>query len=167
MTLLRALFFPALVIALVAGMTACGGDDAPSDGDYFRKMDDLDKEVDKRFEDVKCDETTTARQCATSFGDGVSFAETKYVEVKPAKSAEKEHQELVAALKELREKLGTRSFQDSDPVDAVFESGVLDTTRVDNAFCAIQRLADDRKIKADVGCPEQPQQTNGPSAVPP
>jgi hypothetical protein len=155
MTLLRALFFPALVIALVAGMTACGGDDAPSDGDYFRKMDDLDKEVDKRFEDVKCDETTTARQCATSFGDGVSFAEMKYVEVKPAKSAEKEHQELVATLKALREKVESTSFQDSDPVDAFFQSGALDTTRVDDALCAIQKLADDRKIEVDVGCPER------------
>ena len=93
-------------------------------------MDDLDKEVDKRFEDVKCDETTTARQCATSFGDGVSFAETKYAAVKPAKSAKKEHEEFVASLKELREKVESTSVQDSDPVDAFFESVALDTTRV-------------------------------------
>jgi len=145
------LVFP-LLLALVAVLAACGGDEAPSDEEYFRKMDEVDKEVDKKFEDINCDETATAKQCATGFADGVSFAEPKYEDVKPAKDAENEHKELVAAIKELREKLegAEGDFTDDDPAEAFFES--FDTTRADAAFCAIQDLADQKNIEADVGC---------------
>lgn len=151
------LLFP-LLLALVTTLAACGGDDAPSDEEYFRKMDEVDKEVDAQFENISCDEASSAKQCATGFTDGVSFAEPLYDDVKPSDDAKDEHEELVAAIKELREKLegSADDFTDDDPADAFFESDAFDTTRADAAFCAIQDLADAKNIEADVGCDQAP-----------
>jgi len=160
------LVFP-LLLALVVALAACGGDDAPSDEEYFRKMDEVDKEVDAQFENINCDENTTAKQCATGFADGVSFAEPKYEDVKPSDDAKDEHEELVAAIKELREKLegAEGDFTDDDPAEAFFESDAFDTTRADAAFCAIQDLADQKNIEADVGCDTG--ESVDPSTLPP
>jgi len=43
-------------------------------------------------------------------------------------------------------------LSEDDPVEAFFENEAFDSTRVDNAFCAIQDLADAKNIDADVGC---------------
>jgi plastocyanin len=147
------LIFP-LSLALVMALAACGGDDAPTDEEYFRKMDEVDKEVDIQFENINCEETTTAKECAAAFANGVSFAEPLYDDVKPSDDAKDEHEELVAAIKELRERLESAEgdFTDEDTADAFFESDAFDTTRADGAFCAIQDLADAKNIEADVGC---------------
>ena len=147
---LRTLLLLPLMLALVAALAACGGDDAPTDQEYFTEMDAVDKEVDAQFEDVSCDEENTAQECATAFGGGVSFAETRYGDVTPAEDAKEEHEELVSAITELNGAIEGAEFQADDPPDAFFE--VFDTTRVDTAFCAIQDLADSKNIEADVGC---------------
>jgi plastocyanin len=152
--------FPRLILALIvllaitAAVGACGGDDAPTDAEYFQKMDDVDKEVDQQFDALCEGDEVTAKQCAADFSAGVSFAETKHKDVTPSDDAKDEHEELVAALTELREKLdgAEEDFTDDDSADAFFESGVFDTERVDAAFCAIQDLADTKNIEADVGC---------------
>jgi plastocyanin len=139
-----------VLLAVIAVVAACGGDNAPTDEEYFRKMDEVDKEVDTLFEDIKCDEDSTAAECATAFGDSVGSAETKYDAVTPAEDAKEEHEELVAAIAELRGNINDAEFQDDDPADAFFE--IFDTTRADAAFCAVQDLADSKSIEADVGC---------------
>ena len=141
-----------LLLAVVAALAACGGDDAPTDEEYFQRMDEIDKEVDAKFEGVSCEEDNTAEECATAFGEGVTFAETEYDAVTPSEDAKEEHEELVAAITELNDAIEGAEFQADDPPDAFFE--VFDTTRVDDAFCAIHDLAVEKGIEADVGCDE-------------
>jgi plastocyanin len=147
---LRTILLLPLMLALVAAIAACGGDDAPTDEEYFQRMDAVDKEVDSEFENVNCGEESTAADCATGFGDAIGSAETKYDGVTPSDDAKDEHDELVAAIGELRENIEGAEFQDDDPPDAFFE--IFDTTRVDSAFCALQDLTDSKNIEADVGC---------------
>jgi plastocyanin len=148
--------FPRIIVALIAllavtaAVAACGGDDAPTDAEYFQKMDEVDKEVDTKFENINCDETTTAKECAAAFADAVSFAEPLYDDVTPSDDAKDEHEELVTAIKEVRKNLENAEFNEDDPSDAFFE--IFDTKRADAAFCAIQDLADAKNIDADVGC---------------
>jgi plastocyanin len=147
------LIFP-LFLALVAALAACGGDEAPSDEEYFRNMDEADKEVDQRFNTLCESEDITGKECATEFADAAAFAETEYSDISPAEDAKDEHEELVASIKEFRANLESArdDLSDDDPVDAFLQSGATDATRANNAFCAIQALADEKKIEADVGC---------------
>jgi plastocyanin len=164
MTRTRLILVLPLLLALVAALlAACGGDSAPSDEEYFRKMDEIDKELDTQFDNIDCDETSTAKECATGFGDAVSVAVTKHSDVKPSDAAKDENEELVAALKELSDKIESAEFQDADTPDAFFE--IFDTERVDDAFCAIQDLADEKNIEADVGCAVS--EAVDPSTLPP
>jgi plastocyanin len=142
------------LLVATAALTACGGDDAPSDEEYFRNMDELDKETDTLFETVCAEENISGKQCGTEFADAMSTTETKLKDVKPASDAKEEHEELVVALEELRGNTENAAAEltEDDPVDAFFETGAFDTTRVDTAFCAIQAIADQKNIDADVGC---------------
>jgi plastocyanin len=144
-----------LLVALVAVgsvVAACGGDDdSPSDEEYFQTMDEVDKEVDAEFNDIDCDENSTAQDCAASFGQGLDFAETKYTAITASADAADEHEELTSAITELNDNVGSAEFEEGDGADVFFEN-VWDTERVDAAFCAIQDLADEKSIEADVGC---------------
>jgi plastocyanin len=131
-------------------MACGGGDDGPSLEEYIRRMDELDKEVDALRQDVACAEDSTAAQCADAYGGLLSSAETLYANVTPAEEAQAEHDELVAAFRELGDNIAAEDFQADDPLDAFIE--VFDTARVDAAFCAIQDIADENNIEADVGC---------------
>ena len=150
MRLTRLLLVFPLLFALMLAFAACGGDDAPTDEEYFQQMDDVDKEVDAEFDDVNCDENSTAQECADAFGASVSSAEAKYADVTPSEEAKDEHEELVAAINELGDNIESAEFQADDTPDAFFE--IFDTARTDDAFCAIQDLADQKGIEADVGC---------------
>jgi plastocyanin len=161
------LVFP-LLFALMLALAACGGDDAPSDEEYFREMDEVDKEVDTRFESVCASEDITAKQCATEYGDGLTSTETQYDDVNPSEDAKDEHEELVAAIKESRENIENAAddFSDDDPADAFFESDAFDFAAVFEAFCAIQDLADEKGIEADVGCDGGEEEAVDPSTLP-
>ncbi len=91
------LVFP-LLFALMLALAACGGDDAPSDEEYFQQMDDVDKEVDERFETLCESEEVTAKECITEFADAASFAETQYEAITPSEDAKDEHEELLAGI---------------------------------------------------------------------
>jgi len=148
------LVFPLWFALMLALSAACGSDDAPSDEEYFQQMDDVDKEVDERFESLCESEEVTAKECVTEFADAASFAETQYEGVTPSEDAKDEHEELLAGIKEFRENLENAAddFSDDDPVEVLFDSGAVDATRANDAFCAIQGLADEKGIEADVGC---------------
>jgi plastocyanin len=147
------LVFP-LLFALMLALAACGGDDALSDEEYFRRMDEIDKDLDEQFETVCEGEDISARQCATDFAAAASNAEDLYNDVNPPDDAKDEHEELVDSIAEFRTNLENAAddFSEDDPVDVLFESEALDTTRVEAAFCAVQALADEKQIEADVGC---------------
>jgi plastocyanin len=158
--------FP-LFLALAGTLAACGGGgDTPSDEDYFRKMVELYTEFDERFQSVGCDETATAKQCATGFAEAASFAMTQYESVTPAEVATNEHQELIAALTDFREEMDNAEgdFEEADTAEIFYEGGSFDVTRINDALCAIQDLANEKSIKADVGCSEE---SVDPSTLPP
>jgi plastocyanin len=148
------LALPLILALMLALSAACGGDDAPTDEEYFRRMDEVDKEVDARFDPLCEGEDANAKTCATDFGNALATTETQYEDVSAAEDAKDEHEELVAAIKESRENIegAADEFSEEDPPDAIFESDAFDFTRVDAAFCAIQDLADEKGIEADVGC---------------
>jgi plastocyanin len=169
MTPTRLLLSLPLLLALVAALSAaCGGDDAPTDEEYFQQMDATDKEVDERFGSLCETEEVTGRQCATEFADAASFALTEYEGITPAEDAKDEHEELVAAIGEFRDNAETASedLPEDAPAEEFFTSGALDDTRVNDAFCAIQAIADEKQIEADVGCGEPDEESVDPSTLP-
>lgn len=171
MTRTRLLLAIPLLLGLMAALAACGGDDALSDEEYFRKMDEIDKTLDTRFEEeVFADETATAKDGATTFKSVVDDAEGLYDAVKPPKELEDEHQEIVAAFANFGEKLGPAAerAEDDAPIFALFEDEELvpANERLTAAFCAIQDAADARGIEADVGC-DTGDEAVDPSTLPP
>jgi plastocyanin len=155
-------------LALVALLAACG-DDAPTDEEYFQRMDEIDNDVDARFDPLCEGEDVNARTCATDFGNALSATEAQYEDVSPAEDAKDQHEELVAALTESRENIegAADDFSEEDPADEVFASDAFDFTRVDAAFCAIQDIADEKGIEADVGCGVTDEEAVDPATVPP
>ena len=164
MRLIRHLLMLPLLFALVLALAACGGNDAPSLEEYMQRMDEIDKETDADFENINCDEESTAQECADAFSGPISSVETKYSDVTPADDAKEEHEELVAAIGELNDNIEGAEFQEDDTADAFFE--IFDTARVDEAFCALQDIADQNNIEADVGCEGGGEEQPDPSTLP-
>jgi plastocyanin len=153
--------FPRIIVALIALLTvtaavaACGGDDALSDQEYFQRMDAIDKTTDSRFEaEVFGVENANAKTGGQAFVNIASDVRDQVDKLKPSDDAKNAHEELVAALGEFVNKGegAIDELSEDDPVEAFFENEAFDSTRVDNAFCAIQDLADAKNIDADVGC---------------
>ena len=153
--------FPRLIFAFLALFTvaltlaACGGDDALSDEEYFQRMDEVDKEVDAQFEEeVFGVENQNAKDGAEGFVSVASVARDRCNDIKPSRDAKDAHEELCTALGEFVTKAegAVDELSEDDPVESIFENEAFDSTRVDEAFCAIQDLADAKNIDADVGC---------------
>jgi plastocyanin len=153
--------FPRIIVALIALFTvtaavaACGGDDALSDQEYLQRMDAIDKTTDSRFEaEVFGVEDANAKTGGQAFVNIASDVRDQVDKLKPSDDAKNAHEELVAALGEFVTKGegAIDELSEDDPVEAFFENDAFDSTRVDNAFCAIQDLADAKNIDADVGC---------------
>ena len=158
-------FFALLAVALA--LAACGGDDALSHEEYFRKMDEIDKATDSRFEaEVFGAEDANAKTGGQAFVNIASDVREQVDKLKPPDGAKDAHEELVAALGEFVTKSGGAidELSEDDPVEAFFQNEAFDSTRVDEAFCAIQDLADEKNIDADVGCD---QDESGPPPVDP
>ena len=157
MTIRRLLLTLPLLLALVAALAACGGDDALSDQEYFQKMDEIDKDLDTQFEEVFAAEDATASDLQDGFTAAVDSAREQYGDVQPPKDLEDEHEELLAAIDDFGEALGAVEIAADAPAEefeAVFgEDAVSEANqRVTDAFCAIQDVADEKQIEADVGC---------------
>jgi hypothetical protein len=157
MRLTRLFLTFALVLALVVALASCGGDDALSDEEYFQKMDEIDKELDAQFDEVFAAEDATAGDLKDGFAVAVDSAGEQYGDVKPPKDLEDEHEELLAAIDDFGAALGAVEIAAdaaAEEFEAVFgEDAVSEANqRVTDAFCAIQDVADEKGIEADVGC---------------
>ncbi len=148
------------------GLSACGDDDdddgasstattTASDAltleQYMAEMDKIDKETDALF-----DEAFGQAGAGDAF-DGiltaVAFAGDEIAKVDPPDEVRDLHDNLLADIDDFEQALedagsGLDRTAGADAVEAVFP----DSTAVDDAFCALQTVADEKGIEADVGC---------------
>ena len=156
------LVFPLLLAFVAALSAACGGDDALSDEEYFQKMDELDKETDRRFEEeVFTSEDLTVGEGVEPFVRLARDVADQADELKPPDDAKDAHEEVVASVRDFADKLDAAS-KDADQeaaLSGLFEDDVAGVSaaeaRLNAAFCDLQDLADAKNIDADVGCDQQ------------
>jgi plastocyanin len=156
---LRFILVVLTLLAFVATLAACGGDEALSDEEYFQKMDEIDKETDRRIEEeVFSAEEPTVGESADPFVRVVRDTADQADELKPPDDVKDAHEELVASIRDFADKLeAAAEGADQDaPLFELFENtetGVQAAEdRVNEAFCAVQDIADQKGIAADVGC---------------
>ena len=160
------------LLAVIAALAACGGDDALSDEEYFRKMDEIDKETDRRFEEeVFTSEEVTVGEGADPFVKLARDTADQADDLKPPEDVKDAHEKVVASVRDFADKLESAAadaeedaplfelFEDSDTGVAAAEE------RLDTAFCDLQDLADQKNIEADVGCTSG--ESVDPSTLPP
>jgi hypothetical protein len=155
-------FLSLLVALAAAGITAaaCGGDDAPSNEEYFAEVKALDEDISARFAGLF--EEETAQQAldglaalAADYSDGLD-------EIEPAEDFEEAHNDLRDALDELVptvEELAGQTGGDApiDEFEAILfgEGDVFEAT--DGAGCELNAIAADKGIdeQLDFECGEQ------------
>jgi len=153
MTQTRLLLIFPLLLALVAALTACGGDDALSDEEYFRKMDEIDKETDRRFEEVFTSEDPTIGEAADPFVRVARDTADQADELKPADDVKDAHEEVIASVRGFADKLeaAAQDAEQDAPLSEIFENSETGLAaaeeRVDTAFCDLQDLADEKGIE--------------------
>lgn len=157
----RLLLVFSLLFALILALAACGRDEALSDEQYFRNMDEIDKETDRRFEEeVFNSEDPTVGEGVEPFVKLARDVADQADELKPPDDVKAAHEEIVASVRDFADKLDAAG-KDADQeaaLSGLFEgdvSGVAAAeTRLNAAFCALQAIADEKNIDADVGCEE-------------
>ncbi len=155
-------------LALMLASSACGGDDALTLEEYFAKMDTFDKEIDAEFEDSGVfTEDSTAQETTDAFLGVVRPYRDKAADLKAPDEVETAHDELISAIDGAIEAMEGAEFEDDAASDALFENEEVaeSFTAVDESFCAIQKIADDNNIEADVGC-EAGEEGEDPSTLP-
>ena len=166
------LVLPILFALMLALSAACGSDDSLTEEEYFQKMDEIDKDLDAQFDDVFGGEDATAGDVRDGFAAAVDSARQQYGDVKPPSDLEDEHDELLVAIDEFGSALDDAEINADAPAEefeAVFAEDAVSAAndRVTNAFCAIQAVADEKGIEADVGCDEGGEEAVDPSTVDP
>lgn len=153
----RLAIFPILLVLILALVAACGGGgSALSEEEYFAKMDEIDKDLTKRFDEVFGDGEGSAKDGAAAFSDVAGDARTQYGDVKPPSELKDEHDQIVAAIDLFIKAIS--SAADNAEEDALlfdlFENEALAEAdeRTTTAFCALQDIADEKGIDAQVGC---------------
>jgi plastocyanin len=167
-----ALLFPLLFTILLA-LAACGGDEALSDEEYFQKMDEIDKETDRRIEEeVFTSDDPTVGDAADPFVRVVRDTADQADELKPPDDVKDAHEEVIAAVREFADKLeaAAQDAEQDAPLFELFENtdtGVAAAEeRVNAAFCDLQAIADQKNITADVGCQEEGEEQPDPATLP-
>ncbi len=151
-----------LLVGLVMGLTACSDDsEALTLEEYFAKMDRIDKDTSALFD--KAFEQDQAGAVYDGIKKAVALARDESDKVDPPSEVKDAHNKLVAAIKDFDKTLGNAGSgldrnADSSAVEAIFP----DDTAVQEAFCAVQAIADEKGIEAEVGCEEG----EDPSALP-
>lgn len=147
-----------VLLAVAAALAACGGDDALSDEEYFRKMDEIDKETDRRIEEeVFTSEDPTVGEAADPFVQVARDTADQADELKPPDDVKDAHEEVIASVRDFADELEAAAGDaDQDaPLSEPFENSeglAAAEVRLDTAFCDLQDLADEKGVEADVGC---------------
>jgi len=152
------LLFGFLLMFATAAFAACGGGGDPlSDEEYFARLTELDRDVSGRIEEqVFSSEERSAREGADALSGILDDALGDYESLAPAQELEDEHDELVDAIDEWRDAVdaaGVRAAGDASLLDLFRDQELVQADgRLTAAFCALQDLADEKGIEADVGC---------------
>lgn len=163
---IRVLFL-AGALAGMLGLAACGGDDALSAEDYYKKMGEVSAEVEKKLDENNA--ATPESEDPEAFKDFVVGAFDKNIptiedgvkkieELSPPTDIKVKHETFVTALKAQIESLKKfkEQIEDTDPegLEAVLSTFDTDTVQAasDAACTALQEDATSRNIDVDLDC---------------
>jgi len=148
-----------LAAAFLGVFVACGDDEESlSLQDYFAKMTEINTDSEGQFEEVFGGDAESAKAFGESFDEVAADLEGQYSDVEAPDDVKDEHDEMVAAIKAFRSALRDviEGFEDDAPpedFEAAFGEELADVDeRVSKSFCALQAIADDKGIEAQVGC---------------
>ena len=149
---------PLAICALVAAISACGGDgdSALSEAEYFLRMDAIDKQLDQEGQDIFATENLSAAEGGERFVALTDSAKDQYQEIDPPGSLKETHDAVTEAMDEFGDAIDGAA--NDAPAGAPFSELVesQDVAKADQdlrqAYCALQDEADERGIAADVGC---------------
>jgi plastocyanin len=167
----RLIVAPLGFIALVVAATACGGGDALSHEDYFRRMSEIDRDFNERLDEEVLARDFTSKEGAAPFKTVVDAAQTQYSDLKPPNDLKDEHNEVVAAIGDFSAALDQAAERagPDEPIFALIEDDAVSAAnaRVSDALCAIQDAANEKGITADVGCEDSAPEPLDPATLPP
>jgi plastocyanin len=153
----RLILAPLALLALISVVTACGGGDGQlSAEEYFQQMDEIDKDLDRRGSEVLGESGISAREGADRLVAAADGAKQRYREMEPPDDLKDAHDVVIEAMDEFGDEMDNAA--DDAPEGALltdlFRDPPLVTADEDlsEAFCALQKEADERGIDADVGC---------------
>lgn len=154
MRYLQLLTLTVLAAAFVGVFAACGDDEERlTDEEYFAELTRLDKEFDERGE---ADEAASAKDASDLFREAARDYDEALSDLNPPEDLQDEHDDLVDAIQTFRSAVEAVDFEEDAPAQEFFEHEDLAEpfAAVNAPFCAVQAVADDKGIEADVGCEE-------------
>jgi hypothetical protein len=141
---------------------ACGGG---GDGDgraltleeYMQRMEEIDGEAGRKLEeDVFGAENPSAEEGGRAYAKVVDDAKEKYRNVTPPLLVDAAHDEVREAVDEFGDALDEAADNAEEGArlsDLLAQEEVVSAEeRLNDALCAVQQMADDNQIAADVGC---------------
>jgi hypothetical protein len=154
----RFILAPLVVLTAASAVIACGGgaDGQLSPEEYFRRIDEIDKELDSQSEEIFADTDVTTAESASRFVAITDTAKGQLQEIEPPDDLKHTHDILIEAVDEFGDAMDSAS--DAAPEGAVLSDLFADSELITAdqdlvaAFCAVQREADERGIGADTGC---------------
>ena len=160
------------MLAAIAAICACGGGDGPlSAEEYFRRMDEIDKDLDRKSEEIFGDGDVSAREGADRFVAIADGAKKQYQDMDPPDDLKDTHDAVIEAIDEFADAMD--SAADAAPNEAeltdLFQDPELSAAdqELAGSLCALQPEADKRGIQADVGCDSPQQGSPANPATPP
>lgn len=168
-------WIPVLLAALAAAALvgfACGGGDSESTLDeYFKKLDAVTQDIDKRLADLQgkypnaFQQTKDTKSYLSEYVPTVKAAVDGLGQISPAKETKDAHKQYVAAGRDFVKSIETAAASiskvenDSDLEAALGQVNdnkdlAAASDRFDKACRDIQKIADDNKIKVDLKCTE-------------
>jgi len=145
---------------LGAPAVACGGG---GDGDarvltleeYMQRMEEINADVDRRLEEVSADDPS-AEEGGRAYVEVLDDAKEKYRNLTPPLLFEAVLDEVREAVDEFGDALDEAADNAEEGArlsDLLAQQAVVSAEeRLNDALCAVQQMADDNQIAADVGC---------------
>jgi hypothetical protein len=151
---------PLLAFTLLAAVTAaCGGGDADSVltlEEYMRRMEAVNSDVQARLDDEVFAADLSADEGAAAYVAIVDGAKEEYRNINPPAEVEAEHDEVREAADEYADAIDEAADDAAEGetlLDILARDQVVSAAgRLNGALCAVQQIAGDNQIQADVGC---------------